>query len=274
MAATLVDRIHADLLHRFAGGERPDLRLVALAGHYQTSTRPVRLALDRLREDGVLAQTESRRWNLARAPRRAPAPPAPDDARARLHDLLVRRSLAGDAGFLREDQCAAELGIGRGQLRGLLAAFAGAGLVVHEPRRGWRARVISQADLDAFLSVREALELLAVDLACDRLDPERLAEFEKANADDGGEADNRLHAYIIDCAGNAYIADFFARHGPFFDLLFAWEDNDEAASAQARRHHRAILRALRAGDRERAKRALSEHIRGNHPVLEELLARR
>lgn len=274
MAATLVERIQADLLHRLAGGDRPDLRLSALAGHYGTSTRPVRLALDRLEAQGVLAQDDGRRWRLERAPRRAPPPPAPDDAERRLQDELVRRAVAGDESFLRETEAAASLGIGRGQLRGLLARLAGRGVAVHVPRRGWRARALTQESLDAFLRVRESLELLALDLAIDRLDPALLLEMEADNADDSEADDNRLHGYLIERSGNAYIADFFERHGAFFELVFAWEGADAKAAAQARRHHRAILRALRARDRDRARAALSEHIRGNHPVLEDVLRRR
>jgi DNA-binding GntR family transcriptional regulator len=271
VAATLVERIRKDLLHRLAGGEKPDLRLEALAKGYNASTRPVRLALAELGRSGVLAQEDNGRWRVARAPRKAAPPPAEDDAEARLRKLIVQRALAGDAGFLREEETAESLRIGRGQLRRLLAELTGKGIVVHEPRRGWRARPATQEDFDAFLDVREALELLALDLAMPRLDDAVLAEFEAANV---GGVDNRLHGYFIAQSRNPYIADFFTRHGPYFDLLFTWEAHDAVQLRQAGDHHLAILRALRAKNRDAARAALSEHIRGNHLVLNEVLRRK
>ncbi len=269
---TLVERIIGDLRFRLARGEDPDLRIEALAAQHGTSTRPVRLALSALADDGVIVR-DGRLWQVAARPRKtaAPAPTPVHDARGQLLDLLVRRSLAGDASFLREEETAAVLGLGRTALRAQLAQLSGQGLVVHEPRRGWRARTLDQADLNAFLHVRERLELLALDLAFARVDPVRIRRFLAANRPTADGIDNDLHGYLIGLAGNPYIDDFFSRHGAYFTMLFRWEGQDAAAAAAARTQHRAILSAILAQDAAAAHAALSHHIRSSHPVLAALM---
>ena len=189
----------------------------------------------------------------------------------RLIDLLVRRSLAGDTTFLREHETAEALGLGRTALRSILAALSGEGLVIHEPRRGWRARALTQADFDAFTQVREALELLALDLAFTRIDPAMITRFEQGNAASATGTDNDLHRYLIDLAQNPYLTDFFARHGTYFELVFRWEGQDPQAAAEARQQHLAILTAIRGKNQSAARRALTAHIRGQHPVIADLM---
>ncbi len=196
-----------------------------------------------------------------------------EELERRLRDHLIARALAGEEGFLREEATAVAFGVSRARLRDMLGRLAGRGLVAHEARRGWRVRTLTQKDFDAFLRVREALERLALELAIPRLEPARLRELLAGNSEAHGRCDNRLHGYFIALADNPYLSDFFARHAPFFELLFEWEDQDAAAHRDAIRLHRAILAALLAGDYTRAREALGEHIRGNHPMLDEMLSR-
>jgi DNA-binding GntR family transcriptional regulator len=88
-----------------------------------------------------------------------------------------------------------------------------------------------------------------------------------ANPDDRPESDNSLHSYLVEKSKNSYIADFFDRHGKYYDALFEWENLDRDAQVQEVRHHREILEALLRRDRPAAEKALVNHIRNNHPVL-------
>jgi DNA-binding GntR family transcriptional regulator len=264
---TLLDRILADLRHRLSTGEAPDLRLQVLAARYGSSTRPVRLALAQLAADGVISRVGGRGWRIVRRPRRT-APPGPsEDPRARVLDHIIRRSLAGDGSFLREAETAARLAITRTTLRSQLGMLAGRGVVIHEPRRGWRARTFTQADFDAFLQVRERLELLALELALPHVEDARIQAFLAANRPEADGIDNDLHGYLMGLAGNPYIDDFFTRHGTYFAMLFQWEGQHAAAAAAARAQHRAVLAAILVRDLAAARAALSLHIRGQHPVL-------
>ncbi len=275
---TLEQRIHQDLVHRIRSGNPGSLTLEDLGSRYQSSTRPVRAALARLVEDGLLVKLANRRLEVApgtrptRGWRSAPPAPPRDHGEVIAADL-VKASLRGEELFLREEPTAARYGIGRTVLRRLFLELAGKGLLEHVARRGWRVRPFRQADLDAFLEVREVLELKALDLAKDRLERTQLESMLAGNAIDrhaGGERvrlDNRIHGYLIERSGNPYLRDFFARQGAYFALFFDWEAGDRGAAREACHQHRALLRALIARDWPAARARLTEHIRHTHPVL-------
>lgn len=217
--------------------------------------------------------------------------------RRRLVEETVRLSLLGQAAFLREQAWATELGIGRGQLRQVLSEMAGAGFVRLVPRRGWQVRPFDSQAMLCFLDVREVLECLAVDLGRDRLDAERLREMWDGNpepvrsaadgpsdgdssdrslsheiaSDRSGPLNNEIHDYLVSCAGNPYIADFFQRHSPYYSQLFEMAAVKTGWRDEMAGQHREILAALMSRDWERAKRALAEHIRSQRPVVQSLL---
>ncbi len=281
---TLAQYIERDLgerVRRRRGLPEP-LTLAALAEHYQVSVTPVRQAVDSLVAQGVLRKGDNRRLVPGRPTRgkatqgtrrRSARPPESAEATTRrIREDLVRASLRGRARFLREEASAKRYGISRSALRNVFHELAGQGLLEHVPRRGWRLRPFRQDDMRAFLEVRESLELKALELARDRLEPDRLERILAGNrmprsSTDAPRVDNSLHAYIIECAGNPYIRDFFERHAPYYDLLFEWEDLDREAALETVRQHRSILVALLAGRWSIAREELVRHIRDNHPVL-------
>jgi DNA-binding GntR family transcriptional regulator len=174
--------------------------------------------------------------------------------------------------LLREETTAEKYGISRSSIRQIFHRLAGRGILEHLPRRGWQLRPFRQADLDAFIDMRVMLELKAMELAWPRLVDEELQAMLElnrmpANAGDRPESDNSLHAYLIEKSRNSYIADFFDRHGKYYDALFEWENLDRDAQVQEVLHHRKILEALLRRDRPAAEQALADHIRNNHPVL-------
>ncbi len=283
---TLAEYIERDLAERVASGDGLPTRLTLskLAAHYGVSVTPVRQAVDSLVAAGVLEKGGNRRLVPGRRRRRrtksniageacAAAPPeTAEQVTLRIREDLVRMSLAGHPRFLREEATAERYGVSRSALRNIFYGLAGMGLLDHLPRRGWRLRPFRQSDMHAFLEVREVLELKALDLARDRLEPRRLEQLLANNSvprrrSEPVRVDNALHAYLIECAGNPYIQDFFDRHAPYYDLLFDWEDLDRAVAAETARQHRAILKALIAKRWSTARKELARHIRDNHPVL-------
>ena len=83
--------------------------------------------------------------------------------------------------------------------------------------------------------------------------------------------DESLHAYIIEKSNNGYIKDFFDRHGPYHAILFDWEDQDRQTAIETARQHRDILNALLQKKWRTARKALSDHIRWNHPILSKVV---
>lgn len=274
------------------------LTLDALSAHYDVSVTPVRAAIAELVDEGVLIKGVNRRLVPAPASRaggrRRPRPAVdldgavtvpdaslrepPRDLLRKIEHDLVRLSLSEKAVPLREEAAARKYGISRSSLRNILNRLAGRGLLVHVPRRGWQVRPFRPEEMESFLEVRSLLEVKALELAWDRLDPAVIRRILDGNLPpehpgDRPQVDNSLHAYIIAQAANPYIQDFFDRHGRYYEILFDWEDLDRDALLEAVDQHRQILEAILSKDLDTARNALTWHIRSNHPVLRRLYDR-
>jgi DNA-binding GntR family transcriptional regulator len=278
---TVSTYIKQDVIARIAKRQiRPgDLTLEDLSRRYDVSFTPVRAAVKSLisegylvRQNGRLAVCRDRQSDLGEQP----LPEPPRDVHQLVSDDLVRLSLMGEAVLLREESTAEKYGVSRSAMRHVFNRLVGDGILEHLPRRGWQLRPFRESDLDDYIAMREALELKALALAWPRLvdeDIQRLIDLHHlpTATDDPPRSDNSLHDYLIEKAGNRYIADFFERHGKFFFALFLWEGLDRKAAIQTVREHLAILNALLRRDRPAAERALSEHIRNNHSLLRDLV---
>lgn len=276
--------IKGDLSARLRSGQElpTQLTIGALAEHYNVSHTPVRSATAELIDEGLLKKAPNRRLvvssprkagTLPREPLKLPDPPR--DPFLTISSDLVSLCLRGEPVYLREEATAEKYGISRSAIRNILHRLAGEGVLDHVPRRGWRLRPFNREDLQAFVDVREVLELKALDLASSKLVAEDLRRMLDANqlpqsTDEPPRIDEGLHEYLIAKAGNAYIRDFFERQGRYYRLLFEWEDHDRPTAIETVRQHREILTALLDGNRPAARKALSHHILNNHPILSQL----
>jgi DNA-binding GntR family transcriptional regulator len=283
----ICEHIKRDLLDRIGFGFGPpaDLTLHALSRHYGVSFTPVREALRDLVSEGVLQKECNGRVRIGSKITRSegagveelPSDPPNHAAalEAALANEMIARSLRGESDYVREEATAAEFEVGRTAIRQALARLAGPGLIVHVPRCGWRVRAFDEADLDAYLVVREVLELKALQLARPNLVTADLKRMLARNAPGGltPRLDNNLHRYLIEKSGNAYIRDFFERHGAYYTTIFDFAAPETHVVAAMARQHRAILRALIQRDWPRARRALARHIRDQRPIVRKLMLR-
>tara|TARA_R110002111_G_scaffold185031_3_gene250908 strand:- start:27958 stop:28818 length:861 start_codon:yes stop_codon:yes gene_type:complete len=282
---SLKNYIKNDLEVRMRSGQKlpAQLTLESLAKHYQVSFSPVRLALAELVEEGLLHKGANRRLVLnsdqvkpLKRGKKSVLPEPPADMFEVITNDFVKLSLKGEPVDIREEVTARKYQISRSSLRIILNRLAGTGILDHIPRRGWILRPFRQEDMQAFLEVRELLELKALELAKSNLVKEDLQRILDGNvipeADTGQVLiDNSLHEYIIEKAGNYYIQDFFQRQGRYYDILFDWEDQDRATAIETVRQHQSILNALLEKDWRSARKALSYHIRDNHPILSKIV---
>ena len=177
-----------------------------------------------------------------------------------------------------EDRIGRELGIGRTPVREAIKRLALEKLVSIYPRRGTFATDINITDLSDISDIRAALESHAAGRAAERLTPERLLELEALMAElDAVRAgpqspvpeverpalmdlDARVHRFIYRCADNPYLAETCER---YFNLsLRIWYlalDRMPALSAHID-EHRALLDAIAAGDPQRARETVAEHV--------------
>jgi DNA-binding GntR family transcriptional regulator len=284
---SLVTRIKNEIGSRLERSEDLQIPLTVqgLSEHYGVSYTPVREAIGELIEVGLIRKKSNGRLEAITPKKRSKksnfqTQQEPEKKPVEnITKKLVAISLGGEECFVREEATASKHGLTRSTMRQILQRLAGEGLLEHVPRRGWRVKPFRQEDMDAFIEVREVMELKALDLAKTKLgSPEsqrklrqikennQLAKGKKGQA----KIDNTLHAYLIDLAANPYINDFFNRHGRYFTILFNWEGENEKAAVQAVTQHHEIIDALLAQNWSLAKKRLSHHLHSNHPVLRNL----
>ena len=259
-------RIHA------GAGLPAKLTLETLSRHYGVSFTPVRAAVRKLIRGRFLRKHANGRLEVSPdPPRRARGSrgiEAPADRERMLATDALRRSLKGEAVYLREEAAAAKYGIGRTVVRQVFGRLVGTGLLEHVPRKGWRVRPLRGEELDAYLEVRETLELKALDLARPRL---VRADLERMLAANETGLDNDLHRYLLEKSQNRYLRDFFDRHGAYFTTLF--DTLSTGAVREMAEQHRRILQALLRRDWAGAREALARHIRAQRPVVRRMMRR-
>jgi len=292
---TIASNMADDLESRVRGnrGVPDDWTLAALAEMYGVSITPARQAVAELVDRGVLIREDNGRVRVDRrrlgrgaskaAGRASDAPAAraasvrPGDPTRDITEAVIAMSITGQDAYVREEVTAERFGVGRTVVRRVFGELAGAGMLTHVPRRGWRVRPYRKRDMRDYLAVRETLEIEALNAAWGRLDDKTLRKLLDANRPATrtrpAKLDNRLHRYWIDLADNRYIRDFFDRHGPYYVALFEQAAPSAERVSEMVDQHRAILEALLARDRREAHRALSRHIRDQAPVVAQMIER-
>jgi DNA-binding GntR family transcriptional regulator len=193
----------------------------------------------------------------------------------RVHDHLRDEILSGrltPGTELSEVALAESLGVSRGPIREALGRLAAEGLVTIRPRRGAVVRELSGEEFIEAYQVREALEMMAVRLAVPRLTREHVAELERSidemtTCGEGGdvtgffEANATFHQVFFEAAGNGMLFDIYRQ-------LRGQIDRHRPRSLELRgdlrrsiAEHKAIVRAAKTGDVDRAVHLVSEHIR-------------
>ena len=194
-----------------------------------------------------------------------------DRAYAELRDRLVTLRIApGEP--IDEDSLGGELEIGRTPVREAIKRLAHENLVTVYPRRGTFASEINITDLAYISDVRVQLEGLAARRAAERASAAQrreaqqlIAELESSRGSDDVAAlmmlDARVHRFLHRAAGNPFLEETLGR---YFNLsLRIWHVVlDRLPHLFARVHeHDHLLRAVAAGDAERASLIVAEHIR-------------
>lgn len=250
-------------------------RRLALLGEVSTHRRDPLGGRWSSRAGGVLYSTLCEICDGARpvtagvAQRRRHRPQLSDEAAAYVRELIMSGQLrSGD--FIRQDALADELGMSATPVREGLLSLRGEGFVLLEPRRGF---VVSELLPDDIRDLFAAQALLAGELAAraaQNVDEATLAQLadlqeqlkkaaRRGAAEEVEELNHHFHRRLNLCAAApkiSWMLSVSVRYTPrrFFSDIPGWQ----RASVQ---DHAAILEALRAGDRERARATMVEHTR-------------
>ena len=232
------------------------------------------------------------------ADRRLVAPPS----MAQLASDALRTMILG--GELRpgerlvEARLTEELGVSRPPIREALQNLQHEGLVVQHPRRGVVVRELTRHDVYELVTLRDALEELALRLALPLRDLAQLAEvraaltaLEEAGAADAGgaplvELGYRFHLAVVALARHERIVDSYRSLQLQLQLCMSMNvaaRTDESPAGNAARH-RVLVDVLERGDVDEALAAFSAHghrsfldvvdaLGGGTPESDEWLAR-
>ena len=172
---------------------------------------------------------------------------------------------------LMEIQLADRLGVSRTPIREAIRKLELEGLVLMIPRKGAEVAKISEKSLRDVLEVRRALEVLAVELACQRMTEEDIKKLESAQEDfkaavDQGEAmaiaetDEHYHDIIYNGTGNVRLIQLLnnLREQMYRYRLEYIKEADKRQILLIEHEH--ILKGLKERKMDEVKEAMREHI--------------
>lgn len=203
-------------------------------------------------------------------------------AYAAIRDQLVMLRIPPLAAI--DDVALAEsLGVGRTPVREALKRLEVDRLVVAYPRRGTFATGVDITDLAYISEIRVALEPLAARRAAEHATQEARAEIgEIADAIERGDVrsmgreelmrwDLRVHRAIYRAAGNPHLQDTLIRYHNLATRIFCLFISRMPDFGRHIDVHTGLLRAIAAGDGDRAQRRALAHVVGFEKAIRALI---
>ncbi|MEG1846945.1 MAG: GntR family transcriptional regulator [Lachnospiraceae bacterium] len=172
---------------------------------------------------------------------------------------------------LMELHLADRLGVSRTPIREAMRKLELEGLVTMVPRKGAQVAQITAKNLRDVLEVREALDALAIELACDRITEEELRflqvacdQFEQAtkgkDATQIAKADVRLHDIIVTASRNDKLIQIVHTLAEQMYRYRFEHIKDATQHPRLVAEHKRIYECLSNRDKKQAAIAVTEHI--------------
>ena len=211
----------------------------------------------------------------------APEPSLADQVHARLRsDILHARLRPGES--LSENQQASRLGVSRTPVREAIQRLVREGWVRVLPQRGTRVSLLSRTRIREALFVREAVEIHVVRRLLE-LDPGESAwlgleqcierqrkALESADLESVMQADENFHRSLLALCDLDAVWPIVAQARDMHQRVRAIAVPELQSGAQALADHRAIVQALRQGDREAAIAQIGRHLQHNELLVEKI----
>jgi DNA-binding GntR family transcriptional regulator len=194
-----------------------------------------------------------------------------DVAFVRLRRAIVSGELSPGL-KLNDSQLAADLGLSRTPVREALSRLVDAGLVEAKPGAHTRVTPLSREDVEATLSVLEALDRLAVLTAVPRLERGDMAKMRRAHREFSAavrgndvaaalQADAAFHKVIMDAASNPVLTRLVDMIHPRVERIVYRKFKSLLGRRDTVEHHARLVQLCAAGDAERAAGLSAEHWR-------------
>lgn len=172
---------------------------------------------------------------------------------------------------LMELQLAAKLGVSRTPIREAIRMLEQEGLAVTVPRKGAEVARMTLKDMEDVLEIREALDELAVRLACDKISPEQLERLRSVKKDFEmntkskdvkkiAESDVKFHDIIYEATDNPKLVSMLSNLREQVYRYRVEYLKDFGSYPVLIREHEAILEGLELRDCNKATTAMHEHV--------------
>ena len=185
---------------------------------------------------------------------------------------------------LMELQLAAQLGVSRTPIREAIRMLEQEGLAVTVPRKGAEVAKMTLKGMEDVLEIREALDILACQLACERITEEQLAlliEKKKAfedslksgNVKAIAETDVSFHDVIYDATNNPKLVNMLNNlREQIYRYRVEYLKNAENYPKLIAEHN-AIYDSLEKRSKENATSAIREHVKNQAIAVKEVIIR-
>ena len=187
-----------------------------------------------------------------------------------LRDAIINGDLEPGERLI-EISLADTLGVSRTPVREAIRELENEGLVVMTPRKGAEVAKISRDDLTDVLEVRRVLEILAMELACEKITEEELIHLEEnlndfdtcinsGSPSELSSMDENFHEIIYNATGNKRLIQILNNlRKQMYRYRFVYI---KGISHRKTLHseHLKILNALKIRDKEASVAAILEHI--------------
>lgn len=172
---------------------------------------------------------------------------------------------------LLEIHLAKHLGVSRTPIREAIHKLALEGLVIMVPRKGAEVAQITEKGMNDVLEVRRAMDVLCVELACERISKEELGQLklaceqferavEKGDVKAIAQADVDIHGIIMHAANNERLVHLLNQLAEqMYRYRFEYI-KDFSQHARLVKEHRIIYESMVKRDKETAARAAGVHV--------------
>ena len=187
-------------------------------------------------------------------------------------------------GRIPERQLCTQLGVSRTPLREAFRMLEAEGLLELQPRRGATVKRLQPDDINHMFQVMEVLEGLAGELACSLVSDEELSDieglhqkmmssFRRRNRRKFFEINQQIHERIVKASGNPILMRVYEGLSGRVRRIRYMPTITEAHWIVAAGEHEAIMKALKARNKETLGRILRDHLRTKRERVKALLTR-
>ncbi|WP_375596361.1 GntR family transcriptional regulator [Algihabitans albus] len=200
-----------------------------------------------------------------------------DELVARLRNMIVEGELRPGARLPEKELCS-QFGVSRTPLREALKVLASDGLVEISPHRGATVVQISRADVEEMFPVMGALEALAGELACAKIDAAGIAEitalhhqmvahYHRKERAEYFRLNQQIHERILQAAGNVTLSALHSSLAGRVRRARFLANMSPPRWQQAVEEHEEILAALTRRDGPRLADILRRHLEHKAEVV-------